>query len=175
MAADTKHFRSWRGATPLSTACTSESAGSASPASSPKRSTSWRWYAKALREKLIAAGGPHGITPYGTETMHVLCAEKGYPITPWSICGSIRPARRGRGGRGPGVDALPASPSTVITGADTAVIWFGADECLVISGGRAAEALESHLRSAVIEHGGAAVDVSAQRTTLRLGARTPAT
>jgi hypothetical protein len=41
MAADTKHFRSWRGATPLSTACTSESAGSASPASSPKRSTSW--------------------------------------------------------------------------------------------------------------------------------------
>ncbi len=133
------------------------------------------WYAKALREKLIAAGGPHGITPYGTETMHVLCAEKGYPITPWSICGSIRPARRGRGGRGPGVDALPASPSTVITGADTAVIWFGADECLVISGGRAAEALESHLRGAVIEHGGAAVDVSAQRTTLRLGARTPAT
>jgi sarcosine oxidase subunit gamma len=57
----------------------------------------------------------------------------------------------------------------VISGADTAVIWFGPDECLVTSGGRAAEALESHLRGAVIEHGGAAVDVSAQRTTLRPG------
>jgi glycine cleavage system aminomethyltransferase T len=53
------------------------------------------WYAKGLREKLIAAGEPHGITPYGTETMHVLRAEKGYPIMPWSICGSIRPGPAG--------------------------------------------------------------------------------
>jgi sarcosine oxidase subunit alpha len=34
----------------------------------------------ALWEALIEAGAPHGITPYGTETMHVLRAEKGYPI-----------------------------------------------------------------------------------------------
>jgi sarcosine oxidase subunit gamma len=67
-----------------------------------------------------------------------------------------------------GVDALPSTPSTVITGADIAVIWFGPDECLVTSTDRAAEALESQLRGAVTEHGGAAVDVSAQRTTLRL-------
>jgi sarcosine oxidase, subunit alpha len=38
------------------------------------------WYATAVWEKLIAAGERHGITPYGTETMHVLRAEKGYPI-----------------------------------------------------------------------------------------------
>jgi sarcosine oxidase subunit gamma len=77
-----------------------------------------------------------------------------------------------------GVNALPSTPSTsgaseatgtaVITGADTAVVWFGPDECLVTSNDRAAEELESQLRAAVIEHGGAAVDVSAQRTTLRL-------
>ncbi|OZM72272.1 ferredoxin [Amycolatopsis antarctica] len=38
------------------------------------------WYGLALWEALIAAGEPYGITPYGTETMHVLRAEKGYPI-----------------------------------------------------------------------------------------------
>ena len=29
----------------------------------------------------MADGAPYGITPYGTETMHVLRAEKGYPIS----------------------------------------------------------------------------------------------
>jgi sarcosine oxidase subunit alpha len=38
------------------------------------------WYARAVWELLLAAGEKHGITPYGTETMHVLRAEKGYPI-----------------------------------------------------------------------------------------------
>jgi sarcosine oxidase subunit alpha len=37
-------------------------------------------YGIALWEALIAAGEPYDITPYGTETMHVLRAEKGYPI-----------------------------------------------------------------------------------------------
>ena len=32
----------------------------------------------ALWEQLNAAGEPYGITPYGTEAMHVLRAEKGY-------------------------------------------------------------------------------------------------
>ena len=36
------------------------------------------WHGLALWEALCAAGEPHGITPYGTETMHVLRAEKGY-------------------------------------------------------------------------------------------------
>ncbi|MFD9889277.1 2Fe-2S iron-sulfur cluster-binding protein [Amycolatopsis sp. NPDC059027] len=38
------------------------------------------WYGVALWEALMSAGEPYGITPYGTETMHVLRAEKGYPI-----------------------------------------------------------------------------------------------
>ncbi|WP_020672172.1 2Fe-2S iron-sulfur cluster-binding protein [Amycolatopsis nigrescens] len=38
------------------------------------------WYGISLWEALMAAGERYGITPYGTETMHVLRAEKGYPI-----------------------------------------------------------------------------------------------
>jgi sarcosine oxidase, subunit alpha len=49
------------------------------------------WYATALWERLIAAGGRHGITPYGTETMHVLRAEKGYPIIGQDTDGTITP------------------------------------------------------------------------------------
>ena len=49
------------------------------------------WYATAVWEKLIAAGEPHGITPYGTETMHVLRAEKGYPIIGQDTDGTVTP------------------------------------------------------------------------------------
>jgi sarcosine oxidase, subunit alpha len=49
------------------------------------------WYATAVWEKLIAAGERHGITPYGTETMHVLRAEKGYPIIGQDTDGTITP------------------------------------------------------------------------------------
>ncbi|MEV4597929.1 2Fe-2S iron-sulfur cluster-binding protein [Amycolatopsis sp. NPDC049253] len=38
------------------------------------------WHGITLWEALLAAGAEDGITPYGTETMHVLRAEKGYPI-----------------------------------------------------------------------------------------------
>ncbi|HUQ54116.1 2Fe-2S iron-sulfur cluster-binding protein [Lentzea sp.] len=38
------------------------------------------WHGIAVWEALMAAGERYGITPYGTETMHVLRAEKGYPI-----------------------------------------------------------------------------------------------
>ncbi|KOX13323.1 ferredoxin [Nocardiopsis sp. NRRL B-16309] len=38
------------------------------------------WHGPAVWEALMAAGEAYGITPYGTETMHVLRAEKGYPI-----------------------------------------------------------------------------------------------
>jgi sarcosine oxidase, subunit alpha len=37
-------------------------------------------YAIAVWEAIYQAGAPHGITPYGTEAMHVLRAEKGYII-----------------------------------------------------------------------------------------------
>ena len=67
-----------------------------------------------------------------------------------------------------GVDALPTTASTTATAPDTTVIWFGPDEWLVTSTALEPEELESRLRDAVVEHGGAAVDVSAQRTTVRL-------
>jgi sarcosine oxidase subunit gamma len=64
--------------------------------------------------------------------------------------------------------ALPGTPNTAVTGPDTTVIWFGPQEWLVTSTRRDGETLEAQLRDAVGAHGGAAVDVSAQRTTLRL-------
>ena len=67
-----------------------------------------------------------------------------------------------------GVDALPTAPSTTVSGGDVTAIWLGPEEWLVTSERRDGESLESTLRDAVSEHGGAAIDVSAQRTTLRL-------
>jgi sarcosine oxidase subunit gamma len=67
-----------------------------------------------------------------------------------------------------GLDALPTTPSTIVAGRDTPAIWLGPEEWLVTSGSRDGEDLEATLRDAVSEHGGAAVEVSAQRTTLRL-------
>lgn len=49
------------------------------------------WYAPAVWDLLIDAGRPHGITPYGTETMHVLRAEKGYPIVGQDTDGTVTP------------------------------------------------------------------------------------
>lgn len=67
-----------------------------------------------------------------------------------------------------GVDALPTAPSTVVHGSDVSVIWLGPQEWLAVSADRAGEDLEGALRAAVTAHGVAAVDVSAQRTSLRL-------
>lgn len=63
---------------------------------------------------------------------------------------------------------LPTAPSSYAESVDTTVIWLGPDEWLVISAALAGRELESRLREAVAPHGGAAVDVSGQRTTLRL-------
>ena len=49
------------------------------------------WYAPALWARLLEAGEPFGITPYGTETMHVLRAEKGYPIIGQDTDGTVSP------------------------------------------------------------------------------------
>jgi sarcosine oxidase subunit alpha len=49
------------------------------------------WYAVAVWQRLIEAGRPYGITPYGTETMHVLRAEKGYPIIGQDTDGTVTP------------------------------------------------------------------------------------
>jgi sarcosine oxidase subunit alpha len=48
-------------------------------------------YGAALWEALFAAGQPFGITAYGTETMHVLRAEKGYIIVGQDTDGTVTP------------------------------------------------------------------------------------
>jgi sarcosine oxidase, subunit gamma len=62
---------------------------------------------------------------------------------------------------------LPTTPSTWVETDTVRVIWLGPDEWLVTSPSRTPQALESGLRDAVGGRG-AVVDVSAQRTTLRL-------
>jgi sarcosine oxidase subunit gamma len=70
----------------------------------------------------------------------------------------------------PGLE-LPVRPNTWRpTGAGRAV-WLGPDEWLVTDGTVAPEELEARLRTAVLPAGGAVVDVSAQRTTIRLAGR----
>jgi sarcosine oxidase subunit alpha len=48
-------------------------------------------YGRALWERLMAAGAPYDITPYGTETMHVLRAEKGFIIVGQDTDGTVTP------------------------------------------------------------------------------------
>ncbi len=77
---------------------------------------------------------------------------------------------------GPGAQAaaellgveLPTTASTYANIGDTTVIWLGPDEWLVTGTTLAGPELEARVREAVGPHGGAAVDVSGQRTTLRL-------
>ncbi|MBO8196709.1 sarcosine oxidase subunit alpha family protein [Streptomyces smyrnaeus] len=49
------------------------------------------WYGLAVWEQVHEAGQPYGITPYGTETMHVLRAEKGYIIVGQDTDGTVTP------------------------------------------------------------------------------------
>jgi sarcosine oxidase subunit alpha len=49
------------------------------------------WYGLALWESLMRAGEALGITPYGTEALHVLRAEKGYIIVGQETDGSVTP------------------------------------------------------------------------------------
>jgi sarcosine oxidase subunit alpha len=53
------------------------------------------WYGHAVWEEIFAAGQDVGITPYGTEAMHVLRAEKGYPIVGQDTDGTVTPQDAG--------------------------------------------------------------------------------
>ncbi len=48
-------------------------------------------HGRAVWEAVFEAGKPYGITPYGTETMHVLRAEKGYIIVGQETDGTATP------------------------------------------------------------------------------------
>jgi sarcosine oxidase subunit alpha len=49
------------------------------------------WFGLAVWEAVMAAGADLDITPYGTETMHVLRAEKGFPIVGQDTDGTVTP------------------------------------------------------------------------------------
>ncbi|MEV8059595.1 sarcosine oxidase subunit alpha family protein [Streptomyces antimycoticus] len=53
------------------------------------------WYGPAVWEEVYAIGRPYDITPYGTETMHVLRAEKGYIIVGQDTDGTVTPQDAG--------------------------------------------------------------------------------
>ncbi len=48
-------------------------------------------YGRAIWEAIVAEGRPYDITPYGTETMHVLRAEKGFIIVGQETDGTVTP------------------------------------------------------------------------------------
>jgi sarcosine oxidase subunit alpha len=48
-------------------------------------------HGSALWDAVLDAGRPYGITAYGTEAMHVLRAEKGYPIIGQETDGTVTP------------------------------------------------------------------------------------
>ncbi len=55
------------------------------------------WYGAALWEAVMAAGHPYGITPYGTESMHLLRAEKGFIVVGHETDGTVSPVDVGMG------------------------------------------------------------------------------
>ncbi len=52
-------------------------------------------YGRAVWDAVVAAGMQHGSTPYGTEAMHVLRAEKGYIIVGQETDGTVIPSDLG--------------------------------------------------------------------------------
>ena len=48
-------------------------------------------HGRGVWEAIMAAGAAHDITPYGTETMHILRAEKGYIIVGQDTDGTVTP------------------------------------------------------------------------------------
>jgi sarcosine oxidase subunit alpha len=49
------------------------------------------WHGLRMWEDVLAAGREHGLTPYGTEAMHVLRAEKGFVIVGQDTDGTVTP------------------------------------------------------------------------------------
>jgi sarcosine oxidase subunit alpha len=52
-------------------------------------------FGRAVWEAIVESGRPHGLTPYGTEAMHVLRAEKGYIIVGQETDGTVTPSDLG--------------------------------------------------------------------------------
>ncbi|GAB3286806.1 sarcosine oxidase subunit gamma [Kineosporia babensis] len=72
---------------------------------------------------------------------------------------------------GPLGKALPREPGGWVSTADGLIVWLGPDEWLVLSGSRGPGELEADLRDLARPNQGSAVDVSAQRISLRVRGR----
>ena len=95
-----RRSRSWRGGTPRS----ADVAGAGGPDQLLRRAGlrgQRRRLARASRcgSAWSRRASPYGITPYGTETMHVLRAEKAYPIIGQDTDGTVTPQDLGMAGR----------------------------------------------------------------------------
>jgi len=66
---------------------------------------------------------------------------------------------------------LPTTPNTWVATAAERAIWLGPDEWLLTSTAHDPEELTDRVREAVRPHGGAVIDVSAQRIGVRLTGR----
>jgi sarcosine oxidase subunit alpha len=55
------------------------------------------WYGLSMWKAVMEAGAAHDITPYGTESMHVLRAEKGFVIVGQDTDGTVTPHDLGMG------------------------------------------------------------------------------
>jgi sarcosine oxidase, subunit alpha len=98
-------------------------------------------HGRAVWEAINAAGQPFGITPYGTEAMHVLRAEKGFIIVGQDTDGTVTPMDAGLdwaiGKKKPdfvGKRAL-ARPDIVATGRKQLVGLFTEDPNVVLDEG----------------------------------------
>ncbi|MDQ6883851.1 MAG: sarcosine oxidase subunit gamma family protein [Candidatus Dormibacteraeota bacterium] len=63
---------------------------------------------------------------------------------------------------------LPTEPNTVATKGDRSCLWLGPDEWLVVGPPDQQRSIEAALRSALGDHPGAVVDVSANRTVIEV-------
>ncbi|WP_138759276.1 sarcosine oxidase subunit gamma [Modestobacter altitudinis] len=103
-----------------------------------------------------------------TDTFAALPAAVGITVEPFVAMADVR-----LGALAPdesarlGVD-LPRTPNTWVPAGDGRAVWLGPDEWLLTSTAETPEELEDRLRAVLVPHGGAAVDVSAQRVSLRL-------
>jgi sarcosine oxidase, subunit gamma len=97
-----------------------------------------------------------------TDTFAGLPGAVAITAEPWVAMADVRVD-----GEVPGLE-LPTAPNTWRPAGAGRAVWLGPDEWLVTDGTVAPEELEARLRAAVPPSGGAVVDVSGQRTTLRL-------
>ena len=93
-----RRSRTWRCGPAPSPACRAGCSASPSPASSASRSTCRPTTARPSGRRSGKPAARFGITPYGTEAMHVLRAEKGYIIVGQETDGTVTPDDLGLAG-----------------------------------------------------------------------------